>query len=103
MAKSERQVQAEHRMCRVFMHAWEYTTVKREGGVYLQGLTCIRCGTERFMKVDPKTGEIRGARYRYSEGYLLKGGGALSHEERAELRLVEVAGHLPRRRGRGKR
>ncbi|ANA86970.1 hypothetical protein SEA_STROSAHL_35 [Gordonia phage Strosahl] len=96
--QSKREVHAEHRMCRVFQHAWEPTTVKREGGVYLQGLRCMRCSTERLVRVDPRTGELKGARYNYAEGYLLHGGGGLTSQERAELRLAEVAGHLPKRR-----
>ena len=91
----DRSVDPQHRMCRVFMHAWDYTTVKREGRIYLQGLACMRCGTERFMKIDPRTGEIKGASYRYAAGYLFNGGGALSSRERAELRLAEVTGHMP--------
>lgn len=93
-----REVKAQHRMCRVFMHAWDYTTVKKDGHHFLQGLVCIRCGTERWVKINARTGEIGGARYRYAEGYLLKGGGMLTAHERAELRLAEVAGHVPRRR-----
>ncbi|QLF84599.1 hypothetical protein SEA_GAIL_35 [Mycobacterium phage Gail] len=100
MAEKEidRTVAAAHRMCRVFMHAWDYTTVKRDGKNYLQGLVCIRCGTERFMKIDARTGLPGGNVYKYADGYLFKGGGALSQQERGELRLMEVTGHLPRRR-----
>lgn len=94
----DRTVAEEYRMCRVFQHAWDYTTVKRSGGNYLQGLICIRCGTERFVKIDARTGLSSGSRYTYAPNYLFKGGGALSVEERAELRLVEITGHLPRRR-----
>ncbi|AHJ86400.1 hypothetical protein 40AC_36 [Mycobacterium phage 40AC] len=96
----DRTVAAQHRMCRVFMHAWDYTTVKRDGSNYLQGLVCIRCGTERFMKINAKTGLPGGNKYRYADGYLFKGGGALTQQERGELRLIEVTGHLPRRRKR---
>lgn len=98
----DRSVQANHRMCRVFMHAWDYTTVKREGKNLLQGLVCIRCDTERWVKINSRTGEIGGARYKYAEGYLFKGGGALTQRERAELRLAEVSTHLPRRSRRRK-
>ncbi|AHG23816.1 hypothetical protein CH25_gp70 [Mycobacterium phage EagleEye] len=96
--EDSRTVSAKHRMCRVFQHAWEYTTVKRDGANYLQGLACIRCGTERFMKIDARTGEAGGSKYKYADGYLFKGGGALTVSERAALRLIEVSGHLPRRR-----
>lgn len=100
MADDERVVHAHHRMCRVFGHAWDYTTVKRHGGEYLQGLVCIRCSTERFIRIDPRSGETKGSRYAYADGYLFHGGGALTPEERSELRLEEILGHLPRRRKR---
>lgn len=94
----DRTVYAEHRMCRVFGHAWDYTTVKRDSGSYLQGLACIRCSTERVMKINPRTGETNGSRYTYADGYLFKGGGALTPTERSELRLIEVTGHMPKRK-----
>lgn len=93
----DRTVQPGYRMCRVFGHAWDYTTVKRDGGEYVQGLVCIRCTTERFIRIDPRSGETNGSRYTYAEGYLFRGGGALTPQERSELRLTEVTGHLPRR------
>ncbi|QGH79704.1 hypothetical protein SEA_ANON_33 [Gordonia phage Anon] len=93
-------VHEEHRMCRVFQHAWEYTTVKQDGRNYLQGLRCIRCGTEREMKVNSRTGEAGGSRYKYADGYLMKGIGALTQSERAALRLAEVSGHAPAARKR---
>lgn len=85
-------------MCRTWGHAWDYTTVKRLGGEYLQGLVCLRCATERFVKINTRTGETSGSRYSYAEGYLFHGGGSLTPDERAELRLAEIRGHLPRRR-----
>lgn len=87
-------------MCRVYGHAWDYTTVKRNGGELVQGLACIRCTTERFIKINSRSGETSGSRYTYAEGYLFHGGGALTPQERSELRLEEVLGHLPRRRRR---
>lgn len=98
----DRTVQPEYRMCRVFGHAWDYTTVKQQGREYLQGLVCSRCGTERFVRINARSGVTKGSRYSYSDGYLFKGGGALTPAERAELRLVEITGHLPRR-ARGKK
>lgn len=98
--EDDRVVHSAHRMCRVFQHAWDYTTVKKDGGNWLQGLVCIRCGTERFMRINARTGLPEGNKYKYPEGYLFHGGGALTTEERGELRLLEVTGRLPRRRSR---
>lgn len=103
MADAEdRTVRAEYRMCRVIGHAWDYTTVKQDGREFLQGLVCLRCRTERFLRINARSGVTNGSRYSYSDGYLFKGGGALTPDERAELRLAEITGHLPKRR-RGKR
>ncbi|WNN95713.1 hypothetical protein SEA_DIMINIMUS_3 [Mycobacterium phage Diminimus] len=96
----DRVVKPQHRMCRVFGHAWDYTTVKKEGVAYIQGLICIRCSTERFLRIHSRTGETKGSRYSYADGYLFKGGGALTPTERSELRLIEVTGRNPRRRRR---
>lgn len=89
----DRGVKKEHRTCRVYGHAWDFTTVKREDQNYLQGLRCLRCSTERFVKINTRTGELGGSRYAYPEGYLLNGGGALTQKERAGLRLTEVRSH----------
>ena len=94
---SSRDLPTEYATCRTWQHAWEPTTVERKGGEYIQGLRCIRCTTERFVRVDARTGERAGNRYLYPDGYTLKSGGALSAEERAELRLFEVTGHLATR------
>ena len=99
---TERTVAAQYAMCRTWQHAWDYTSVERQGGEYVQGLRCIRCGTERFVKVDARTGDRGGNRYVYPEDQdrnavpykMPKGtGGALSVDERAAIRLEEVKVH----------
>ena len=93
-------------MCRVFGHAWEYTTAKRDPGEYVQGLVCIRCSVVRSVRINARNGDRLGSgSYDYSEapGYLFKGGGPLTPDERSELRLAEVQGHLNVRRGRRRR
>lgn len=82
-------VPLEYRECRTIQHAWRYTTVEVDGGDYVQGLGCTRCGTERFVRIDSRTGELHGSRYHYGRGYLLRGGG-LDPGERAILRLQAV-------------
>ena len=55
------------------------------------------------MRINARNGDGLGSGgYGYSQapGYLLKGGGPLTADERAELRLVEVQGHLRMRRRR---
>ena len=92
-----REIDPRYSTCRTWQHAWEPTTVERQGGEYVQGLRCLRCTTERFVKVNARTGHRDGNKYLYPEGYLLKGGGALTADERAEIRLAEVKGYLAAR------
>lgn len=93
--KRLRTVPVEYAMCRTWQHAWNYTTVKQDGRQLIQGLACMRCGTIRMVKIDGRTGERKGNSYDYPDGYVLKdGGGALSQDERAALRLGEVKRHL---------
>lgn len=88
---ADRDVPEEFRPCRIFGHAWDFTTVKRDGKSFVQGLQCLRCPTERHIKVNAMTGLPEGNKYDYPDGYLLKGGGgALSQQERGELRLSVV-------------
>lgn len=99
----DRTVKPQYRMCRAYGHAWEPTTVKKDGILFLQGLICIRCKVERTISINPrsKLSESRGYSYKNAEGYLFKGGGALTPEERGQLRLFEVEQRFgPRRRRR---
>ena len=55
------------------------------------------------MGIDARNGDRLGSGgydYHQAPGYLLKGGGPLTAEERLELRLAEVVGHLNARRRR---
>lgn len=67
------------KLCRMFGHAWEPTTVTTEADdahrvvEYLQTLECSRCTTERVQRISV-TGGLRGNRYRYVKGYLQPGG-----------------------------
>lgn len=91
--KRDRTVPVEYAMCRTFLHAWDFTSVKKKGRDWFQGLVCIRCGTIRTMKIDSRTGERLGNSYDYPENYVLKEGGSLTQGERASLRLQEVKRH----------
>jgi hypothetical protein len=93
-AKRDRSVPQQFAMCRTYLHAWDYTTVKKDGRHLIQGLVCLRCGTTRRQRIDARTGERLGNAYDYPEDYVLKEGGALTARERAALRLAEVKRHL---------
>lgn len=85
--KKHRSVPVEYAMCRTFQHAWDYTTVKKDGRDLIQGLVCLRCGTVRKMRIDGRTGERLGNAYDYPEHYTFDEGGPLTADERASLRL----------------
>lgn len=85
-------MKAVHTRCRIFGHAWDFTTVIQDGVYYLQGLRCTRCGTNKHIKIHSKTGQVYGYGYRYVKGYLVPGG--FTPDERNALRLTEVKRHL---------
>ena len=83
---------AKYRLC-----AREYATARRNKGEYVRGFVCIRCRVPRSMRIDACDGDrlgIGGYDYHDARGYLLKGGGALTADERSELRLAEIAGRF---------
>jgi hypothetical protein len=97
----DRDIPAKYRMCRTYQHAWNYTTVKRDRGEYIQGLVCIRCGVERAVRISARDGDRLGSGgydYTNAPGYLIKGGGPLTPKERSELRLAEVESRLKGRK-----
>lgn len=64
-------------------------------------MVCIRCRAQRSVRIDARNGDRLGSGgYDYNDapGYLLKGGGPLTAEERSELRLAEIQGRFRRRR-----
>ncbi len=93
-----RTIAPKYRMCRAWQHAWDYTTVHRDHGEYVQGLACMRCGAKRSVRISARSGErLKGGSYDYSDapGYVLTGG-RLTPKERSEILLTEITGNLPR-------
>lgn len=98
-----RTVPARYAACRTWQHAWDFTTVKKEGIEYIQGLRCIRCGTERAVRISSKDGDrVGGNKYMYpedlnpeAEPYKMPkdSGGMLTADERSAIRLMEVKAH----------
>ena len=85
----KRTVPEKFAMCRVFMHAWEYVDVQKDGRELIQSLRCLRCGTEKFVRINGRTGEAKGYTYDYPDDYLITGG-AMLPEERSAIRLAQV-------------
>jgi hypothetical protein len=61
-AQIRRIVRAEHRDCRLWGHSWRCTTASQRGRGIIQGLQCVRCGAERFIAIDARTGARRSKR-----------------------------------------
>jgi hypothetical protein len=77
--------------CRDFGHAWAPYTARLIGnlGGYEYTLRCGRCLTERYRQIG-RTGRLLQNKYRYEPGYLIKGLGQLTTEDRDEFRLAMV-------------
>lgn len=82
----DRTVKPEFADCRSYLHAWRPLRVHEEGVLVVQTLICTRCGTERDQEFNRRThkSQRRGA-YRHPEGYLFKGGGRFTAEERDDV------------------
>lgn len=82
-------------MCRSFGHQWRPTIVevirdtRGEIDHYVQHVKCVSCETEKAVGID-RTGNINARRYRYADGYQVKGG--LTSDDRAEMRRRAVDG-----------
>lgn len=93
MSAPLRSVPRKYTMCRSFQHAWDYADVLRDGRALIQTLRCIRCATERLVRIDSRSGDWISTRYRYPEGYQVHGG-PMQPAERAAIRLSEVKSNL---------
>ena len=98
MARNLREVPIEYARCRVWNHSWDFTTVDRVSGEWVQGLKCIHCGTTRSVRISRVNGSRKNA-YVYPEDMdknavpykLPKGsGGALTSEERGNVTIHEI-------------
>lgn len=89
-------VPVEYAACRAWGHAWDFTTVDRSGGEYIQGMRCLRCPTVRSVRINARTGtREHGNKYQYPEDIdpravpykMPKGSGGLTSEERGQVTL----------------
>ena len=75
--------------CRRYGHAWDPYTVTKHGRSWETIVICARCKTQRHELLTSR-GELVKSHYRYANGYLVKGHGALRGEDRNQLRLESV-------------
>lgn len=76
-------------MCRDLQHAWSPLTALKARYVIIRTLKCARCDAEKEQTLD-KSGYITSTRMRYPEGYLRKGKGRMTRDDRARLRVGNV-------------
>lgn len=77
--------------CRDFGHSWRpfearYIPARRQ---YDERLRCARCDTIRIRLLDSRGAQLA-SHYDYADGYLVKGLGRLTGEDRDALRLAGV-------------
>ena|SRR5690349_17445064 len=113
MPKSFRDVPDDYAHCRAWGHSWDFTTLDKAAGEYIQGMKCIHCGTRRSVPISVRTGlRERGNRYTYPEDMdkeavpykMPKGsGGALTSDERGQATLHDIQSRYDELRARRKR
>jgi hypothetical protein len=85
---TEQQVQ-----CRDYGHSWKPWRAELfgKGGAkgYERALRCARCGTERWQTLT-RYGEVVSGHYIYPDGYLVKGLGRLTGEDRGLVRIASI-------------
>lgn len=99
--------------CRAWGHSWDFTTVDKVTGEFIQGMKCVNCGTHRSVRISLRTGlRERGNKYTYPEDqdkeavpYKMpkNSGGALTSEERGQVTLHEIQSRYDELRARRKR
>ena len=77
--------------CRDFGHSWrpysaEFVAARRQ---YVERLQCGRCSTLRVRLLDGRGAQLA-SHYDYADGYLVKGLGRLTGEDRDAVRLAGV-------------
>lgn len=81
-------------ICRTIGHAWDVLPSKLPATVYLR---CTRCTSERTDPIEKSTGDVHGRKYKYVEGYKMRGVAV-----RADLRVEWIARREARKRKRSK-
>lgn len=77
--------------CRDFNHSWRSHNANYDAGSqsYDVTLKCTRCKAERIRTIDSHGGLVS-SHYDYKDGYLIKGMGRLTGNDRNALRLNSV-------------
>ena len=88
----------EHLECRDYMHSWKPFSAKeiQKGRVVERVLRCERCKTLKKQTLVIKRGHafLSTGSYKYVDGYLIKGMGHVTQEDKAKLRFRTVVREL---------
>lgn len=82
--------------CRDLGHAWRDHRVESLKGGFVQTLICQRCPVQKERVLNRHGDQVQHPKYIYPEGYVVKGLGFLSHDERSEVRLRAVQQKIAR-------
>lgn len=77
------------RECRDWRHRWEPWRAWKMRGGYEEHRRCTQCGATVVRLLDSRGYQIS-RRILYPDGYLVRGMGRLTEDDRAELRLAGV-------------
>lgn len=76
--------------CRDLGHSWiPWSAARLPGGSFTRRLRCERCTSER-EQVLSRYGEIISSHYVYADGYVWKGYGRMTADDRSYLRLGQI-------------
>lgn len=91
-------VREEHLECRDYMHSWKPYTAKevKKGRVVERVLRCERCKTlkKQTLAIRRDRAFLSTGSYQYAEGYLIKGMGHVTQEDKAKLRFRTIIREL---------
>lgn len=78
--------------CRDLGHSWQHHDAIESRTTITRIVVCSVCGTQRLQLLDTR-GYLRRSNYKYATGYLLKGTGWLTADDRAVMRLRNIRRH----------
>lgn len=81
----------EHLMCRDtgIRHQWTPMNATKSATGFTETLQCARCLAEKVRYIS-KRGAIEKTKFHYAEGYVRVGGGRVTKEENAAIRITSL-------------
>lgn len=82
--------------CRDYRHSWAAFTVTPQSYGFERTLRCRDCKSLREETLNRRGSRVGDPKYIYSEGYLIKGLGRLTADDRDALRLASLLRSIPK-------